>query len=899
MTGYTFVDEKGTFELERPENSSYLYFPIVGETGLKGAVTPNLGGDLKTDQNHFVLQPVSAEELHNNRSARNFWCCMGQGESWSVTGNSARAHADQFTERQEESRLRAGVFWQEVTRRAGRYPLEAKVLSFVPAKEKKAEVMQVTLRCTGQSAVSVTPVAAVPLYGRSADNLRDHRHVTSLLHRTVTTDYGVEVMPTLSFDERGHQKNNMTYYVCGITGTGEKPESFYPVVEDFIGEGGSLERPMAVAKDFQGVPAGSTADGYEALGGIRFSRVTLAPGERISYTILIGLTENRDEIAGLVEAFGTEEKTARIFEETKAYWQSRNNVSYHTGDRNFDNFMYWVNFQPTLRRIYGCSFLPHHDYGKGGRGWRDLWQDCLALLVMEPESVRGLLLNNFAGVRMDGSNATIIGNKQGEFIADRNHIVRVWMDHGFWPLPTTKLYIDQTGDYGILLEKQTYFKDGQVCRGTKTDDKWSAADGTLQRDAQNEIVEGTVLEHLLLQNLAAFYETGEHNHFRLRGADWNDALDMAEERGESVAFTAAYSGNLQTLAGLLRYLAAHGTETVALAEEMMPLFGQTEELYEDTNAKNSVLNAYLQSCFHEISGRKAEISCEQAADTLEKMAEWIRKHIRNTEWVGDNRGAHWFNSYYDDHGRQAEGAVDDTVRMMLTGQVFAVMSGTATKEQTAEIAAAADTYLYRREVGGYRLNTDFGELKTDLGRMFGFAFGNKENGAVFSHMTVMYANALYQRGFVREGYKALHTLYEQAADFAHSRIYPGIPEYFNARGRGMYHYLTGAASWLMLTVVQQMFGVRGESGDLVVEPKLLAEQFDCAGNAEISFVFAGKEFLLRYENPNRLDSGEYKITQAILDGREQELSAGRFLLARERLAQLAGQEVHKLAVRLG
>ena len=421
----------------------------------------------------------------------------------------------------------------------------------------------------------------------------------------------------------------------------------------------------------------------------------------------------------------------------------------------------------------------------------------------------------------------------------------------------------------------------------------------MQRDAQNEIVEGTVLEHLLLQNLAAFYETGEHNHFRLRGADWNDALDMAEERGESVAFTAAYSGNLQTLAGLLRYLAAHGTETVALAEEMMPLFGQTEELYEDTNAKNSVLNAYLQSCFHEISGRKAEISCEQAADTLEKMAEWIRKHIRNTEWVGDNRGAHWFNSYYDDHGRQAEGAVDDTVRMMLTGQVFAVMSGTATKEQTAEIAAAADTYLYRREVGGYRLNTDFGELKTDLGRMFGFAFGHKENGAVFSHMTVMYANALYQRGFVREGYKALHTLYEQAADFAHSRIYPGIPEYFNARGRGMYHYLTGAASWLMLTVVQQMFGVRGESGDLVVEPKLLAEQFDCAGNAEISFVFAGKEFLLRYENPDRLDSGEYKITQAILDGREQELSAGRFLLARESLAQLAGQEVHKLAVRLG
>ena len=48
------------------------------------------------------------------------------------------------------------------------------------------------------------------------------------------------------------------------------------------------------------------------------------------------------------------------------------------------------------------------------------------------------------------------------------------------------------------------------------------------------------------------------------------------------------------------------------------------------------------------------------------------------------------------------------------------------------------------KAGGYRLNTDFKEEKFDLGRMFGFAYGEKENGAVFSHMAVMYANALYK-----------------------------------------------------------------------------------------------------------------------------------------------------------
>lgn len=83
--------------------------------------------------------------------------------------------------------------------------------------------------------------------------------------------------------------------------------------------------------------------------------------------------------------------------------------------------------------------------------------------------------------------------------------------------------------------------------------------------------------------------------------------------------------------------------------------------------------------------------------------------------------------------------------MMLTSQVFAIMSGTATPDQIRKICQSADKYLYDEKAGGYRLNTDFGEEKMDLGRMFGFAYGEKENGAVFSHMAVMYANALYRR----------------------------------------------------------------------------------------------------------------------------------------------------------
>ena len=204
--------------------------------------------------------------------------------------------------------------------------------------------------------------------------------------------------------------------------------------------------------------------------------------------------------------------------------------------------------------------------------------------------------------------------------------------------------------------------------------------------------------------------------------------------------------------------------------------------------------------------------------------------------------------------------------MMLTGQVFAIMSGTAEHGQVERICESADRYLYEKEVGGYRLNTNFHEEKFNLGRMFGFAYGEKENGAVFSHMTVMYANALYQRGFVKEGYKALQTLADTAVNFEVSKIYPGIPEYFRGDGRGMYHYLTGAASWYMLTVVTEVFGIHGEIGDMVISPKLLKEQFDSEGNAGLWLRFAGKRFHIVFKNPSRLTYGEYQIKSAVCDG---------------------------------
>ena len=214
--------------------------------------------------------------------------------------------------------------------------------------------------------------------------------------------------------------------------------------------------------------------------------------------------------------------------------------------------MQWVTLQPILRRIFGNSYLPDHDYGKGGKGWRDLWQDLLSLILIEPENVRDSLINNCAGIRIDGSNATIIGTLPGEFIADRNMITRVWMDHGAWPFLTISLYVDQTGDYDILFKETTYFRDTQQSRAVEKDMGWHPAYGSKLKSKAGHIYQGTILEHILVQNLAQFFNVGEHNIIRLENADWNDGLDMASHRGESAAFMSFYGGNFLKIADLLK-----------------------------------------------------------------------------------------------------------------------------------------------------------------------------------------------------------------------------------------------------------------------------------------------------------------------------------------------------------
>ncbi|MBF0121996.1 MAG: cellobiose phosphorylase [Candidatus Omnitrophica bacterium] len=895
---YSFVSDGITFRSTEAMRSRLTYAPLCGKDGtsLKSAITPFLSGDIKVDKGKYLTKPSSREDLRE--PVRNFFT--------NVAGKGVVSFDDEPLVG-DGSYVEIGQLWQRLVRVFPEVGLEIQATSLIPVTGEQLELTRFRVKNVVYQPVTFTPTAVVPIFGRALVNKHDHEHVTALLKRTTQLAEGVISEPTMLFNEEGHRICSLIYYVFGCEGTGATPVGSFPTVEDFFGEGGRLHRPAAIYEHREPrLLSDDERDGKEAVGALRFSTTTLKPGEAKEFVIAIGIADSKAAAQADFSKFASSAAFDDALKANDVFWIEKTSaVLFEGADKAFSSWMRWVSLQPILRRIFGCSFLPDHDYGKGGKGWRDIWQDLLSLILIEPGEVRAQLLNNFSGVRIDGSNATIIGEKPGEFIADRNAITRVWMDHGVWPFLTTLLYIDQSGDVDFLFEEATYFCDPQMSRSMEKNLLWTAAYGNFLKNKSGAVHRATVLEHILLQNLVQFFNVGEHNITRLESADWNDGLDMAFHRGESVAFMSMYAGNLLKIADLLENAARIKSITsIKMTSEMALLIDTLNHPvnYNDAAAKKARLfDEYFKAVQPEPSGVVVDIPIDGLVLDLRTKAEWIFAHIRSQEKITISEGGErltWFNGYYDNEGVRVEGKKNDRVWMTLTGQVFPLMSGLAGKEEAKEIVKSVRKFLRDNQSGGFRLNTDFGlRHYLSMGRAFGFAFGTKENGAVFSHMAVMYAYGLYHQGFAREGHEVLRSLYEMSAHPNRAKIYPGIPEYFDSLGRGMYHFLTGSASWYVLTLLTQAYGVRGKCGDLILAPKLVAQEFNTKGEARVICQFAGKRVTVTYVNPKGLDYGVYGIDHVEVAGVRlagQKIALAEICLPREII--LAGSSAVEVKV---
>ncbi len=651
---YSFIDDAGTFTVNDPL-SYQLYFPLTDKDGsLLSAVCPNLAGDIKKDNDRFLTPPASVPDTRYNLLCRRDFFLKTEG----AVIRASYPYRD---------KLEAGFLYHRLIKQA--HHLQIEVLNFIPF-DLAVEVMQVKIANKSGKTVTITPTSFVPLFGRGEKNLRDHRHVSSLLNRIDLDTCGIFLRPTMVFDEKGHRENKDNYFVLGYEGTGKPPVGQFPTLDYFCGSS-DLISPDAIAKDTAPVTKKAVDfDGKEACAAFRFRTREVAPQEELTYCLVMGIEEDRGRARRMFRKLDSPEKVAKKLEETKQYWRRYlSAIKFDFRDRDFNNWLLWVRLQPTLRKLFGCSFLPHFDYGKGGRGWRDLWQDALTLLLTEPDKAAALIFNNFKGVRLDGSNATIV-TADGEFIADRNKISRVWMDHGVWPYLTLREYLHQTGNARFLLQETEYFRDQHLKRAKEIDHSFAQQDYVL-RTRNKKIYRGSILEHVLIQMLVAFFNVGQHNAIRLENADWNDGLDMASEKGESATFSFMDAQNLRDVCFFLRQLQKEG-DSVLLLKEIALLLDRihTPVDYKSAKRKQERLNEYLEAA-ERTAGEKIRVKLDDLIDDLQHKSAHLFKSLSRRQFL--KRG--FFNGYYDNKSKAVEGNVKGGVRMRLESQVFAILSG--------------------------------------------------------------------------------------------------------------------------------------------------------------------------------------------------------------------------------
>ncbi|MDO9629029.1 MAG: hypothetical protein Q7I99_03930 [Acholeplasmataceae bacterium] len=802
-------------------NDGY-YFPLFNLSGLRSSITPFFGGDLKLDQHHYALEPTTEVDLYNNIFSRNVVFKI-DGSLYFLNGQTALQQQDELT-------YEADLLYQRVVR--NNQLLKLDVISYIPL-DANLELHEIKITNQASRSFQLEVTTAIPIYARSADNLRDHRHVTSLLNQIEVVDHGILVEPTLSFDERGHQKNDTIYSVFAASES-LTPRGYIPVLDDYI-KGGSLHFPKGLSKLS---PLGTVVNGYEAIGAIGFNEITLKPGETITLYLSIGIHQSKNQAILDAKRYLNVSNFYDGLEKSVNFFQNYvSGLKFETTDCETSKQLSWVVLQPMLRRYFGNSYLPHHDYGHGGRGWRDLWQDLLSLIMMNDDSVIDLLYNNFQGVRIDGSNATIIGDKPGEFKADRNMITRVWSDHGAWPLLTTKMYIDETGKIDLLLKKQYYFMD-QFTHYTK---KTRLYQKNIQTDLKGKPYQGTILEHLLLQNLVGHHNIGDHGFVRLEDADWNDGLDMAHDKGETIAFTHMYASNLELLANMISKLEIDEIE----------IFKDLALLLEETPNLSHFFDSVAQ-----FSGVTIKMKKNDLVEILKNLASQRISHLHEHAFFNER-----YQSYFNNDGVD----VDSENTMNLTGQTMALLSQTASPTQAGFIASKTRDLLFNEQIGGYKLNSNYNQVLTNMGRAYGFAYGHKENGAVFSHMAVMYAYGLYQYNLVSYGRETFMSLLKRAQS-SESKVFLGIPEYFNDRGVGMYTYLTGSASWMLKLIRTEVFGIQMDYGKLRLSPKLKKEDF-INHQASITTYLFNELRKVTYHNKKSLDFGFYRIESIQVNGK--------------------------------
>jgi cellobiose phosphorylase len=207
-----------------------------------------------------------------------------------------------------------------------------------------------------------------------------------------------------------------------------------------------------------------------------------------------------------------------------------------------------------------------------------------------------------------------------------------------------------------------------------------------------------VHEHVRRAAAYMLGDRGAHGLVRIRGGDWNDGITGAGKggEGESVFNTQLLLGNLEGMKECLQHLG----------------------------------DATARAGWEEVIAKAPEV---QAA---------LDKHA----WDGE-----YYLRAYDDAGNPVGSHVNKEASIYLEPQAFALVSGSASREQAEALMESVKRHL-ETPYGCRLLSPSYQKFDPAVGRVSAHVPGTWENGAVYCHATAFYLHGLCRYGMGDKAY---------------------------------------------------------------------------------------------------------------------------------------------------
>lgn len=600
----------------------------------------------------------------------------------------------------------------------------------------------------------------------------------------------------------------------------------------FVGKG-SLDYPQNVAV----LPSkhNSKGPGFFALGK---SFLAQANKEVVidAYTGAVSALENINEAFDVqVEKFLNQLEQPDFFDKmlntTKSFYKDFSSyLQAQTTDNNLNTYInnnlpFQILYQTFVSRSFAQTQKGFREIGF--REIQDVYASMYYMAAMDDTKLISQLIREWA------NNVYEMGYTNHNFFW-KGKEPGICSDDGLWLAPAVYRYITLTGDIDFL---------NQECNIAGTQKTRSLYD-TLK----------TIIKY------SGEISVGKNGFPLLDRSDWNDCLKLDDNWMD-------------------------GPEKEKKYYQQLKEKGQQYGVPFENDLCESVMNLFLLIITVQYTLELSKkINDKEYSDYLSSLLSRLQMGAHQKAWKGDFFARVMINRY-DDGKYTYLGAKDDGLSSdpdingtyFLNSFSWSILSKTATEEQIRAMLVPLKKYLLTE--AGLKLNTPADLERLAYGTASGHYFpGDRENGGVFKHATMMATSAMLQAAKTVKNEDLAQELIE-LCEYMLNRVLPyktldnpfilkGNPrfctQYNNSQtNENIGPMVSGTASWLTLTIFE-MFGLKCTTEGIELNPML----FKNMDKADITLKIRGCQYDIKIKKNIKGFCRVTKNTMIMLDGVE-------------------------------